>query len=99
METVMVLLETGRTVEIGLVSDNYFTSGYIPWRKGKVMELTLPDLRGEVDFDFRVRKGDLLEDPISASDTAVSYVGEYKKYADLVMDFDTIEKSDIVVYG
>lgn len=98
METAMILLETGREAKLEPNNESYYTSGYIPRKKGVVKSFDPPELKGDVKFDFRVKEGDCLEEPTSASDAAVSYLGEYKKYTDLIQDFDTIEKSDIVLY-
>lgn len=98
METVMILLETGRDIQISTNQEFYYTSGYIPWKSGVVKSFNIPKLKGTLKFDFRVNIGDVLASNTSASDTAVSYLGKYNKHEDIQSDFETIEKSDIVLY-
>jgi len=98
METAMILLETGKELKLGNINNKFFTSGYIPRQKGTVQKTIIPDMQGEVEFNIRVKSGDVLDIPKTASDASVSYIGEYNSLSKLYEDFVMLEKTDIIVY-
>lgn len=99
METVMILLEMGKDIQLAVNSEKLYTSGYIPMKKGKVIGFNYPDLKGKVEFKPKVNIGDICYTPKSASDAALSYVGEYDSIEDMEDDFRLIESIDIIQYS
>lgn len=59
----------------------------------------MPKLKGQYNFDFRVKIGEYYDTPKSASNTAASFVGYSSVYSDLISDFFSLENSDIIKYG
>lgn len=99
MEMAMILLENNISLEFQSKEEGLlFTCGYIPRKKGRVLAINMPEMKGKVLFDCRVKKGENLNKPSSASDVAVSYFAEYNFVEDLFDDFYCLENYDIVSY-
>lgn len=98
LETVMILLEMGKKIDISINSEKLYTSGYIPMKKGMVTSFKYPKFKGKIVFNEKVKVGDVCHHPISASDASLSYVGEYDLLEDMLDDFKLIELSNIVQY-
>jgi biotin carboxylase len=99
LETAMVLLEFGKDVRINLNETlDYDMCGYIPRKKGIVSKIIIPKLKGEYNFDIRVKIGDYFESPNSASDTEAAFVGYSSNYQDLIDDFNYLENNGVVEY-
>lgn len=98
LETAMILLESGQSLDISIKANKYYTCGYIPLKKGKVIGFDLPILKGKVKFQERVKIGQICKNPKSASDVAMSYFGEYLSIQDIKDDFDVIERYNTVLY-
>jgi hypothetical protein len=99
-ETAMVLLELDKDITIELNGKAlYDFCGYIPLKQGQVVQICVPKLKGQYDFDFRVKIGEHYDAPKSASNTAASFVGYSTVYNDLTDDFFSLENNDIIKYG
>ena len=98
-ETAMVLLELDKDVLIRLNEENFDIAGYIPVKPGVVTQIDVPVLKGQYSFDVRVRVGDYCSSPKSASNAAASFVGYSSSYEDLVDDYRSLEKNDIIKYS
>jgi hypothetical protein len=59
----------------------------------------MPELKGQYNFDFRVKIDGYYEAPKSASNVGASFVGYSAVYDDLMDDFFSLENNDIITYG
>ena len=98
-ETAMILLALDKDVLITLNESGYDLGGYIPMKKGRVTDISIPKLLGQYTFDVKVHIGDYCAPPKSASDTAVSFFGYSSTYNDLINDFWSIENNGIVQHS
>lgn len=99
LETAMVQLELNKDIIIKLNSnDIYDFCGYIPLKHGRVSQICLPKLKGQYNFDFRVKIGEHYDTPKSASNTSASFIGYSSVYSDLIDDFFSLENNDIIKY-
>ncbi|RAP34877.1 hypothetical protein B1207_14380 [Legionella quinlivanii] len=98
METAMILLELNKPLPLKENFEGFQISGYIPMQKGKVMSITLPKLKGEYNFDVRVKVGDICEHPISASNASIAFLGESDSVENLLDDFRWLENNSIIEY-
>jgi len=99
LETAMILLELRKSIHLTVNTKKLYTSGYIPMKKGRVIGFEYPEFKGRIDFNERVKRGDICYNPRSASDAALSYIGEYDTIKDMEDDFKIIESFDIVKYS
>ncbi|MCE3045429.1 acetyl-CoA carboxylase biotin carboxylase subunit family protein [Legionella sp. 16cNR16C] len=98
METAMILLELNKPLLLKENFKGFQISGYIPMQEGKVMSITLPKLKGEYKFDVRVKVGDICEQPTSASNASISFLGESDKLENLLDDFRWLENNSMIEY-
>lgn len=98
-ETAMILLELDKDFNLNSEEDaRWDICGYIPMRSGTVKDIVIPELKGEYQFDIRVKIGENHNKPTSASNAAVSFIGQATNYEDLCRDFLRLESDGMVVY-
>jgi biotin carboxylase len=99
LETAMVLLELDKDINIVLDKTlDYDLCGYIPRKKGIVTKISLPQLKGQYNFDIKVKVGENCDYPKSGSDAEVAFVGSSVNYQDLIDDFDHLENHRLAEY-
>lgn len=98
LDTLMVILEMGRVINIKKTANTLLTSGYIPTKKGRVVGFKYPKLKGNVKFMPKVKVGDVCSYPTSASNASLVYIGQYNTMEDMLVDFNQIESCDAVLY-
>lgn len=99
LETLMILLECEKEINITPSSKKIFSCGYIPRKKGKVIGFNFPKFKGIVEFQKKIKIGDICDAPKSASDAALAFVGEYELLSELQDDFKMIESYELVTYS
>jgi len=98
IETIMVLLECGVSLDKIDGVTSLYMAGYIPRKRGTVTSIETPELKGNLKYDIRVKVGDKCSSPLSASDASASFVGKYKNHEDLYNDFLLLENNGIINY-
>jgi len=98
METAMVLLELGLPLELNEDYSGYEISGYIPMQGGRVINVKLPQLKGQFDFDIRVTRGDICYPPSSVSQASISFLARSERLEDLLEDFNWLENNSMIEY-
>ena len=98
LETAMILLEAEQDLYVQVRTSKHHTSGYIPMKKGRVVGFMEPDLVGDVEFQKKVKIGDTCHSPKSASNAALSYIGEYDSIKEIKDDFKFLESYNTVMY-
>lgn len=98
METAMILLELERDLKIEQNYSSHEICGYVPMKRGKVVGIEFPPLKGKYHFDVRVKIGEICRAPQSASNTSVAFIGSSGSLHALEEDFRCLESNSIIKY-